>query len=102
MSELIQSVRHGRIHELRLARPPVNAINPALCAALRDSIAAAVDAGAEGLVLSGGSLEPFFSRPISIVLWVSILITFLLGITAVQNSLGRLFRRRKPPAGEDA
>ncbi|HZW98448.1 MAG TPA: tripartite tricarboxylate transporter permease [Trueperaceae bacterium] len=55
-----------------------------------------------GLVLSGGSLEPFLTRPISIVLWVSILITFLLGITAVQNALGRLFRRRKPAAGEDA
>jgi putative tricarboxylic transport membrane protein len=55
-----------------------------------------------GLVLSGGSLEPFFTRPISIVLWVSILITFLLGITAVQNALARLFRRRKGDAVADA
>ncbi len=55
-----------------------------------------------GLVLSGGSLEPFLTRPISVVLWVSILITFLLGITAVQNALGRLLRRRKPAAGDDA
>ncbi len=54
MSDLIQTVRHGRIHELRLARPPVNAINPALCSALCQAIDAAVDAGAEGLVLSGG------------------------------------------------
>lgn len=54
MSELVQSIPHGRIHELRLARPPVNAINPALCAALRGAIDAAVAAGAGGLVLSGG------------------------------------------------
>ena len=70
MSELIQSVRHGRIHELRLARPPVNAINPALCAALRDSIAAAVDAGAEGLVLSGG--PKVFSAGLDVPLLLSI------------------------------
>src|SRR5699024_6350386 len=54
MNELIQTIQHGRIHELRLARPPVNAINPELCAALRGAIDAAVDAGTEGLVLSGG------------------------------------------------
>lgn len=54
MSELVQSIPHGRIHELRLARPPVNAINPALCSALRSAIDDAVAAGAEGLVLSGG------------------------------------------------
>ena len=54
MSELVQPIQHGRIHELRLARPPVNAINPALCAALIQGIDAAVAAGAEGLVLSGG------------------------------------------------
>lgn len=55
-----------------------------------------------GLVLSGGSLEPFLTRPISVVLWVSILITFLLGITAFQNALGRLFRRRRASPGPDA
>jgi len=54
MSELVESIPHGRIHELRLARPPVNAINSGLCAALIGAIDAAVGAGAEGLVLSGG------------------------------------------------
>lgn len=54
MSELVQSIPHGRIHELRLARPPVNAINPALCSALGDAIDNAMKSGAEGLVLSGG------------------------------------------------
>ncbi len=47
-----------------------------------------------GLVLSGGSLEPFFTRPISALLWVSIAVTFLLGMPPVQRALARLFRRR--------
>jgi enoyl-CoA hydratase/carnithine racemase len=57
---LVETIRHdggtgtGTIHELRLARPPVNALDPALCQALRGAIAAAVAAGAHGLVLSGG------------------------------------------------
>ena len=70
MSELIQSVRHGRVHELRLARPPVNAINPALCASLREAIDAALDAGAEGLVLSGG--PKVFSAGLDVPLLLSI------------------------------
>lgn len=48
-----------------------------------------------GLVLSGGSLEPFLMRPISAVLWVSILLTFLFGMPPVQRAVARLFRRRK-------
>ena len=52
---LVESIRHdGAIHELRLARPPVNALNPALCDALREAVATAVAEGAHGLVLSGG------------------------------------------------
>lgn len=46
-----------------------------------------------GLVLSDGSLIPFLTRPISIVLWASIALTFLLGIPAVQRFLRRLFTR---------
>ena len=37
---LVEAIRHdGAIHELRLARPPVNALNPALCDALREAVA---------------------------------------------------------------
>ena len=54
MNTLVQSVVHGDVHELQLARPPVNALDPALCAALARAIDAAVAAGARGLVLSGG------------------------------------------------
>jgi len=50
----IETIRHGDIVELKLARAPVNALNPTLCAELRGALDAAVDAGAHGLVLSGG------------------------------------------------
>ena len=48
------AVHEGGIHVLRLARPPVNALDPALCAALRAAIDAALAADARGLVLGGG------------------------------------------------
>ncbi|NZA25167.1 enoyl-CoA hydratase/isomerase family protein [Luteimonas sp. SJ-92] len=54
MPHITQHEHEHAIIELRLERPPVNALNPDLCAELRTAIDAAVDAGAEGLVLSGG------------------------------------------------
>lgn len=51
---LVETTVHGDIHELRLARPPVNALDPALCRALAASIADAVADGARGIVLAGG------------------------------------------------
>lgn len=50
----IETTDHGSIRELRLARAPVNALNPALCDTLRDAIHAAVADGVHGLVLAGG------------------------------------------------
>lgn len=51
---MIESIRHDDILELRLARPPVNALNPALMTQLRDAITAAPGEDARGLVISGG------------------------------------------------
>lgn len=50
---MLETIRHEAIHELRLARPPVNALDPALVHALRDAIARAARDGARGIVLSG-------------------------------------------------
>jgi putative tricarboxylic transport membrane protein len=49
-----------------------------------------------GLVLSDGSLEPFFTRPISAVLWITIVVVVLMKMPAMRN----LFRRAavKPAA----
>lgn len=54
MSELVDRRVHGPVHVLKLARAPVNALNPALCDALAAAITGSVDAGAHALVLSGG------------------------------------------------
>jgi enoyl-CoA hydratase/carnithine racemase len=54
MSSLVRYIADGPIHELQLARAPVNALNPALCRDLTEAIANAVDTSARGIVLSGG------------------------------------------------
>ena len=51
---LVEILPHGDVAEVRLARPPVNALDPVLCAALRDAIGVAVRDGAHAIVLSGG------------------------------------------------
>ncbi|MDR0182593.1 enoyl-CoA hydratase/isomerase family protein [Lysobacter arvi] len=43
------------IVDIKLARAPVNALNPALCNDLRGALAQAVEDGAQGIVLSGGT-----------------------------------------------
>jgi putative tricarboxylic transport membrane protein len=47
-----------------------------------------------GLVLSDGSLLPFLTRPISLVLWATIAITVLLSFRAVRTALANLLPRR--------
>jgi len=50
---MLETIRHDAIFELRLARPPVNALDPGLVEALRSAIGAAPAQGARGIVLSG-------------------------------------------------
>ncbi len=50
----VDTLQHGSLVELRLARSPVNALNPALCVDLRDALDAAIAGGAHGIILSGG------------------------------------------------
>ena len=50
---MIETVEHGTIRELRLARPPANALDPALLRALREALREATAAGREAVVLSG-------------------------------------------------
>src|SRR5258707_6776121 len=50
---MIQTVEHGAVRELRLDRPPVNALSPQLIVALRLAIQAAPGSGARALTLSG-------------------------------------------------
>ena len=50
---MLEPIAHGPILELRLSRPPANALSPALVTRLRDELRSAPAAGAEALVLSG-------------------------------------------------
>ena len=51
---MLELTRHDNILELRLARPPVNALGPELVCALRDAIVRAPAEGARAIVLSSG------------------------------------------------
>jgi enoyl-CoA hydratase/carnithine racemase len=50
---MIDIVEHGPIRELRLARPPANALELRMVAALREALRDAVASGREAIVLSG-------------------------------------------------
>ncbi len=50
---LLRAVDHGPVRELRLDRPPANALSPDLVAAIAAALRAAPVDGAEALVLSG-------------------------------------------------
>lgn len=56
---MIEIIEHGAIHEIRMARPPVNALNPELLGSLIAAIDAGPRNGARALILSGG--EKVFS-----------------------------------------
>ena len=50
---MIDRFIHGEVHELRLNRPPVNALSPDLLRLLADEVRRSPTQGARGLVLSG-------------------------------------------------
>ncbi len=50
---MIQTLDHGPIRELRLDRPPANALSPDLISALRQAVESAPGDGAQALVISG-------------------------------------------------
>ena len=53
MTSPVQTFDHGRIRELRMARPPVNALDPNLCRGLISALDAAVAGDVDAVVLSG-------------------------------------------------
>jgi enoyl-CoA hydratase/carnithine racemase len=50
---MLESIRHDDVLELRLARPPANALDPALVRSLREAVQRAPATGARAIVLSG-------------------------------------------------
>lgn len=51
---MIELHRHGDIQEIRLARPPVNALTPELLSGLRTAVLSAPKEGARAIILTGG------------------------------------------------
>lgn len=49
---MIETLSHGAVHELRMNRPPANALTPELIGALRSSLRRAAEAGARAVVIS--------------------------------------------------
>jgi enoyl-CoA hydratase/carnithine racemase len=67
---MLQILHHGPIHEIRLARPPANALNSELLVQLRDAVQAAPGNGAQGLILSSG--PGFFSGGMDVPVLMSL------------------------------
>ncbi|MCB1560221.1 MAG: enoyl-CoA hydratase/isomerase family protein [Xanthomonadales bacterium] len=61
---MLERIEHDRILELKLARPPVNALNRELLTALRSAIVSTPEQGFDGLFLSGG--ESVFSAGLDV------------------------------------
>lgn len=64
MSVLVETIEHGDVREIRMARPPVNALDTELCRALIAAFDKALGDGAPGIVLSGG--EGIFSAGLDV------------------------------------
>lgn len=63
-TDVVVTIDHDRVRELRLSRPPVNALDPGLISALRVALKGAVDAGCAAVVLSGS--PGFFSAGLDV------------------------------------
>jgi len=61
---MIERILHGDIHELRLHRPPVNALSPELLKAICEEVREAPGRGARAIILSGG--EGVFSAGLDV------------------------------------
>lgn len=53
MTALIETADHGDIREIRMARPPVNALDTDLCRSLIEAVDTAIGDGMRGIVLAG-------------------------------------------------
>jgi enoyl-CoA hydratase/carnithine racemase len=83
---MITTLQHGAIRELRLHRPPVNALSPELILGLTQAIKAAPNDGARAIVLSGA--PGHFSGGLDLPVLMSLDPT---GMTALLRGLYDLF-----------
>jgi enoyl-CoA hydratase/carnithine racemase len=89
---MINRMIHGEVHELRLNRPPVNALSPDLLKFLADEIRRSSEQGARAVVLSGR--EGMFSAGLDVPILIELdrqelghfLVTFFDAIEALAAS----------------
>ena len=88
---MIGITQHGPVQELRLQRPPVNALNDELLEALEQAVRAAPGGGARALVISGG--EKAFSGGLDV--------PYLMGLdrAGLQRCWSRFFAAARAIAG---
>ncbi|RYV52322.1 enoyl-CoA hydratase/isomerase family protein [Pengzhenrongella frigida] len=88
---MLTTIAHGPVLELRLSRPPVNALDPALVAAIREGIRVAVDGGARAVVLSGvpGIFSAGLDVPVLLGLDRAEMVAFWRGYVDLLAALGR-------------
>jgi Delta3-Delta2-enoyl-CoA isomerase len=67
---MILTINHGPVRELRLNRPPANALSPELIKALKQAVEAAPQEGVRALVLSGS--PSFFSGGLDVPLLLTL------------------------------
>ena len=86
---MLEEFQHGAVREIRLARPPANALNLELVGQLTKRLQAAVSDGARAVVLSGqpGMFSGGLDVPILITLDWNELKRFMRSVLALQEQL---------------
>ena len=86
---MITTISHGPIRELRLSRPPVNALSPELIAALKHAVEIAPQDGARAIVLSGarGRFSGGLDLPLLLALDRAAMADLLQGLYSVLRAL---------------
>ena len=88
---MLKSIPHGAVLELRLSRPPVNALSPELVARLADAVRGAARDGARAIVLSGapGCFSAGLDVPLLLGLDRAEMAAFWHGFVDLLAALGR-------------
>ena len=90
---MIETVEHGAIHEIRLQRPPVNALDPGLLGALVAALEAAPRNGARGVAKAWA--DPAYRAGVVTALAASFLLTWV----NLVGSVTGVDSRGEPPRG---
>ena len=88
---MLEVIRHDATLEIRLARPPVNALDPGLVGALHEAVVKAPASGARALVISGnpGLFSAGLDVPVLLGLDRTAMVAFWKAFNALLGAVGR-------------